>query len=270
MTCASCLCSPATATTRAASTPRSRAIGWPLHRLSSPTHSPEPWTSTSPPTGTDTDTDGAAVRLRDLWPDPDEVSEVIANSIEPDMFARAYQNVLTGDERWTSVDAPAGDVYQWDDSSTYLRPAPYFDDMTAQPPPVRDIVAARTLVKLGDTVTTDHISPAGAITPESTAGAYLRGLGVTSPQINTFASRRGNHEVMLRGAFANVRLQNQLTPGRDGGWTLNLLNGAPLPSTTQQLRTVPPAFPQSSSRARSAGLDPRATGRPRVQRCLES
>jgi aconitate hydratase len=163
--------------------------------------------------------DGRPVFLADIWPSPSEVAEVIDTTIDPAMFATAYADVFAGDEKWRSLPAPAGDSFDWDENSTYLRRPPYLDGMPLEPAPVTDIRDARILVKLGDSVTTDHISPAGAITPESEAGRYLQELGVARNQLNTYASRRGNHEVMMRGTFANVRLRNQLVPGAEGGYT---------------------------------------------------
>jgi aconitate hydratase len=135
------------------------------------------------------------------------------------MFRRAYAGIFDGDHRWQALDAPTGGTFAWDPASTYVRRPPHLDDMPAQPPPVADIVGARVLLKLGDSITTDHISPAGAIPRDSEAGRYLASLGVPPRQLNTFASRRGNHEVMVRGAFANGRLRNQLAPGTVGGVT---------------------------------------------------
>lgn len=165
--------------------------------------------------------DGTAVYLRDVWPSSHEVASVIDSCISPDMFARAYADVFAGDHRWKALDCPSGDTFAWSQDSTYLRRPPFFDGMTAEPEPVADLVAARVLVLLGDSVTTDHISPAGAIPARSVAGQYLTGLGVERFQLNTYASRRGNHEVMMRGTFANVRLRNQLVPGVEGGYTLS-------------------------------------------------
>ncbi|WP_448616478.1 aconitate hydratase AcnA [Modestobacter sp. URMC 112] len=169
--------------------------------------------------------DGEPVYLRDVWPESTEVQAVIEGSIDADMFTRAYADVFSGDERWQGLDAPVGETFDWDDDSTYMRRPPYLDDMSAEPLPVQDISGARVLVKLGDSVTTDHISPAGAVPPHTPAGQYLAGLGVPRFELNTYASRRGNHEVMMRGCFANVRLRNQLVPGKVGGWTQDLLTG---------------------------------------------
>jgi aconitate hydratase len=165
------------------------------------------------------DPEGQAVFLADLWPSAQEVEQTVERSVDPDMFRRAYAGIFDGDHRWQTLDAPAGGTFAWDPASTYVRRPPHLDHVPAQPPPVPDIVGARVLLKLGDSITTDHISPAGAIPRDSEAGRYLAGLGVAPRELNTFASRRGNHEVMARGAFANVRLRNQLVPATVGGVT---------------------------------------------------
>jgi aconitate hydratase len=172
-----------------------------------------------------TGSDGQPVYLRDIWPSPAEIEEVIARSIAGEMFSRDYADVFAGDERWRSLPTPSGDIFTWDEQSTYVRKAPYFDGMTREPEPVTDITGARVLAKLGDSVTTDHISPAGAIKPDSPAGKYLLERGVARHQFNSYGSRRGNHEVMIRGTFANIRLRNQLVPGVEGGFTVNHLTG---------------------------------------------
>ena len=172
-----------------------------------------------------TDADGHPVYLRDIWPDAREVQDVIDGSLDADMFTSTYADVFTGDHRWRALDAPTGDTFDWAADSTYVRRPPYLDDMTRRPEPVRDISRARALVVLGDSVTTDHVSPAGALPPGTPAGRYLAGLGVERFQLNTYASRRGNHEVMMRGCFANVRLRNRLVPGVEGGVTLDVTDG---------------------------------------------
>jgi aconitate hydratase len=141
------------------------------------------------------------------------------------MFRKSYSDVYTGDERWRALETPAGDLYEWQEQSTYVRRPPYFDGMPAEPGRVEDIAGARVLVMLGDSVTTDHISPAGAIRPDSPAGKYLIDHGVERKQFNSYGARRGNHEVMVRGTFANVRLRNQLVPGSEGTWTAHLPDG---------------------------------------------
>ena len=166
-----------------------------------------------------TDPDGKPVFLRDIWPTPAEVQAAIDASIDPTMFAERYAHAFEGDERWRSLPVPTGDTFAWDASSTYVRKPPYFEGMPKQPVPVSDIVGARVLAKLGDSVTTDHISPAGSIKPDSPAGRYLVEHGVTRDDFNSYGSRRGNHEVMIRGTFANIRLRNQLLDGVEGGYT---------------------------------------------------
>jgi aconitate hydratase A / 2-methylisocitrate dehydratase len=165
------------------------------------------------------------VYLRDIWPSGEEVDAVIASSIDGDMFRRTYGDVFTGDDRWGALDVPSGDLFGWDEQSTYVRQPPYFDGMAREPGTVDDIHGARVLVALGDSVTTDHISPAGAIRPDSPAGKYLVEHGVERKEFNSYGSRRGNHEVMARGTFANVRLRNQLVPGSEGTWTVHLPDG---------------------------------------------
>src|SRR5690606_24802863 len=169
--------------------------------------------------------DGKEVYLRDIWPSNAEIQDVISSAIGATGFSTAYSDVFAGDERWQSLPTPTGDTFEWDAESTYVRKPPYFDGMEREPKPVRDIVGARVLAKLGDSVTTDHISPAGAIKPDSPAGRYLAERGVPRHEFNSYGSRRGNHEVMIRGTFANIRLRNQLVPGVEGGYTINFLTG---------------------------------------------
>ncbi|WP_459982069.1 aconitate hydratase [Nocardioides sp. AN3] len=166
-----------------------------------------------------TDADGNDVFLKDIWPSPAEVEEVIGQAIASDMFAKGYADVFAGDERWQNLPTPTGDTFTWDEDSTYVRKAPYFDGMDKTPSPVTDIEGARVLLKLGDSVTTDHISPAGNIKKDSPAGQYLTEHGVEQRDFNSYGSRRGNHEVMIRGTFANIRLRNQVAPGTEGGYT---------------------------------------------------
>ncbi|MER3488070.1 MAG: aconitate hydratase, partial [Chloroflexota bacterium] len=169
--------------------------------------------------------DGQDVYLSDIWPSQQEVQEVIASAIRREMFVRTYADVYAGDERWRSLPVPAGDLFAWDPQSTYVRRPPYFEGMGLEPAPVEDVRGARCLVMVGDSVTTDHISPAGAIKPESPAGRYLIERGVAPRDFNSYGSRRGNHEVMVRGTFANVRLRNLLVPGSEGTWTVHLPSG---------------------------------------------
>ena len=172
-----------------------------------------------------TDPDGRPVFLRDIWPSQKDIQEAIAASIGSDMFRARYADVYRGDERWRGMEVSASEGYEWSDDSTYVRNPPYFTGMTAEPPGFGEIEGARVLVKLGDSVTTDHISPAGSIQSESPAGRYLVGLGVTPAEFNSYGARRGNHEVMMRGTFANIRLRNQLAPGSEGSWTTHLPSG---------------------------------------------
>ncbi|RJK96253.1 aconitate hydratase [Vallicoccus soli] len=171
------------------------------------------------------DPDGQPVYLRDLWPSSQEVQEVIDSAVAAEMFSRDYADVFAGDERWRGLPTPTGDTFAWDPESTYVRRPPYFEGMQAQPQPVTDIEGARVLAKLGDSVTTDHISPAGAIKVDSPAGKYLGSKGVERRDFNSYGSRRGNHEVMIRGTFANIRLRNQIAPGTEGGFTRDFLAG---------------------------------------------
>ncbi|PYP13877.1 MAG: aconitate hydratase AcnA [Gemmatimonadetes bacterium] len=165
------------------------------------------------------------VFLRDIWPSTKEVAEVISKSIQSSMFRKSYAQVFDGDERWRGLPVPEGDRFAWESTSTYIRRAPYFDGMPAEPGPVRDIRGARVLCLLGDSITTDHISPAGSIRKTSPAGQYLVSLGVTPLDFNSYGARRGNHEVMVRGTFANVRLKNLLAPGTEGPFTVHLPDG---------------------------------------------
>ena len=168
---------------------------------------------------------GQPVFLKDIWPSPEEVQATIDASIDRAMFTKDYADVFTGDERWRALQTPEGDTFEWDADSTYVRKPPYFEGMKAKPDPVVDFTGARVLAKLGDSVTTDHISPAGSIKADSPAGLYLAENGVERRDYNSYGSRRGNHEVMIRGTFANIRLRNQLVPGVEGGFTKNLLTG---------------------------------------------
>jgi len=169
--------------------------------------------------------DGEDVFLRDIWPSREEIDGVIGKSVKGEMFSSTYADVFTGDERWRGLETPEGELYEWDEASTYVRLPPYFEGMPREPEPVADIEGARCLVLLGDSVTTDHISPAGAIRPDSPAGKYLIDHGVERRAFNSYGSRRGNHEVMVRGTFANVRLKNLLVPGSEGTWSAHLPDG---------------------------------------------
>ncbi|RKN38360.1 aconitate hydratase AcnA [Streptomyces hoynatensis] len=166
-----------------------------------------------------TDPEGKPVYLADIWPSEQEIEEVVASAIGQEMFGQSYADVFAGDAQWNALPIPTGSTFDWDPESTYVRKPPYFEGMTAEPSPVADIAGARVLAKLGDSVTTDHISPAGAIKADSPAGQYLTEHGVQRRDFNSYGSRRGNHEVMIRGTFANIRLRNQIAPGTEGGYT---------------------------------------------------
>jgi aconitate hydratase len=172
-----------------------------------------------------TGSDGEPVFLADIWPSPQEIQQTIASSISSEMFTKDYADVFAGDERWRSLPTPTGNTFDWDPSSTYVRKPPYFEGMKNDPSPVTDISSARVLALLGDSVTTDHISPAGSIKQDSPAGKYLTEHGVARKDFNSYGSRRGNHEVMIRGTFANIRLRNQLLDDVQGGFTRNFLAG---------------------------------------------
>ncbi len=171
------------------------------------------------------DADGKPVYLRDIWPSAQEIQDEIARTIDSGMFKSSYESVFAGDKNWNSLDVPKGEIYTWDEESTYVKNPPYFEDMSLDTPPVREISGARVLALLGDSVTTDHISPAGSIAKDSPAAKYLEAQGVKPADFNSYGSRRGNHEVMMRGTFANIRLRNQLAPGTEGGWTRHQPSG---------------------------------------------
>ena len=175
---------------------------------------------TTEPVGNDSQ--GKPVYLKDLWPTQKEVQDLINSTMRAEMFQKAYEESLQGDERWKALDAPAGELFQWDETSTYVKRPPFFDDMPKQAPPLKDIRGARVLAVLGDSVTTDHISPAGSIQADGPAGKYLQSHGVSPKDFNSYGARRGNHEVMMRGTFANVRLRNLMLPGTEGGLAVHL------------------------------------------------
>ena len=172
--------------------------------------------------------DGTPVFLKEIWPSQEEIQATVARAVRSEMFRKEYSDAFTGDERWNSLPVPAGETYSWHASSTYVKEPPYFVEMSAKPEAVTDITGTRALVVLGDSVTTDHISPAGAIKLDSPAGRYLTERGVEPRDFNSYGSRRGNHEVMMRGTFANVRLRNRLVPGVEGAFTLHLPSGEPM------------------------------------------
>jgi aconitate hydratase len=171
------------------------------------------------------DQDGEDVFLRDIWPTSEEIQTAITASVHGEMFRSTYGDVFAGDDNWRALETPSGNLYRWDPDSTYIRQPTYFSGMAAQPGRVEDVADARCLVMLGDSVTTDHISPAGSIKPDSPAGTYLVEHGVERKQFNSYGSRRGNHEVMVRGTFANVRLKNLLVPGSEGTVTVHVPSG---------------------------------------------
>jgi aconitate hydratase len=175
-----------------------------------------------------TDQQGQPVFLRDIWPTRQEVQETMERAVRPEMFTAEYAQVFEGSAMWRALAVPEGDLFAWQDDSTYVKHPPYFVDLPAEPEAVADIHGARVLVSLGDSVTTDHISPAGSIKRDSPAGRYLEANGVPPAEFNSYGSRRGNHEVMMRGTFANIRLRNKLVPGVEGGFTLHLPDGAQL------------------------------------------
>ncbi len=178
---------------------------------------------TTEPLGSDKS--GKPVFLSDIWPTPQEIETTVRAAVSTSMYTKQYSEVYEGDAHWKGMHVPQGDLYQWDPKSTYIKLPPYFENMPKTPPPLADVHAARVLAVLGDSVTTDHISPAGSIPVDSPAGKYLIANGVKPYEFNSYGARRGNHEVMLRGTFANIRLRNQLAPGTEGGWTLYLPGG---------------------------------------------
>jgi aconitate hydratase A / 2-methylisocitrate dehydratase len=169
------------------------------------------------------------VFLRDIWPTPQEVQEEVLRSVKSEFFKKQYADVFNGDEQWRSLDVPSGETYAWDADSTYVKNPPYFEGMTMEPPGIRAISGARALAVLGDSITTDHISPAGNIPASSPAGKWLIAHGVDKKDFNSYGARRGNHEVMMRGTFANIRLRNEMVPGTEGGWSTLESGGAPQP-----------------------------------------
>jgi aconitate hydratase len=179
---------------------------------------------TDDPLGTNPNT-GQAIYLKDLWPSPEEVAAVVEQCVRQEMFQREYARIYDGDEHWQRMDAPSGAAYEWDPDSTYVREPPYFENLPADPQPPGDVVDARVLVMVGDSVTTDHISPAGSIPAASPAGQYLIAHGVEKVDFNSYGARRGNHEVMVRGTFANIRLRNEIAGGKEGYWTRHLPSG---------------------------------------------
>jgi aconitate hydratase len=189
------------------------------------------------------DDHGRPVYLKDIWPSAGEVAQTVREAVQSDMFRKSYGEVFDGDERWNSLEVPTGESFAWDPESTYVRRPPYFDSLPAEPEPISDIEDARVLAVLGDSVTTDHISPAGSIKRDGPAGRYLTERGVTPRDFNSYGSRRGNHEVMMRGTFANIRLRNQLAPGTEGGVTLKLPEGEQLSIYDAAMRYIENGVP---------------------------
>jgi aconitate hydratase len=178
---------------------------------------------TTQPLGTGRD--GDPVFLRDVWPSSEEIASTIARSTNPEDFRKRYGEIFAGDERWHALSVPEGELYSFDSSSTYIAEPPFVQDTTEVTPPIEDITGARVLVYVGDSVTTDHISPAGSIPASTPAGEYLIGKGVEARDFNSYGTRRGNHEVMMRGTFANIRIRNQLAEGKEGGYTIYFPTG---------------------------------------------
>jgi aconitate hydratase len=179
---------------------------------------------TEDPLGNHAET-GEPVYMRDLWPSAEEVQSVVDECVRQEMFTREYERIYDGDEHWQSMEAPTGQIYEWDPGSTYVQEPPYFEGLQPEPEPLRDVVGGRVLVMVADSVTTDHISPAGSIPAASPAGQYLLSKGVEKVDFNSYGSRRGNHEVMMRGTFANIRLRNEIARGKEGYWTRHLPSG---------------------------------------------
>jgi aconitate hydratase len=171
------------------------------------------------------DSAGKPVYLKEIWPTPQEIESTVRAAVTTSQYSKVYAEVFEGDAHWKSMPIPQGDIYKWDPKSTYIKMPPFFDNMPKTPPALADVHGARVLAILGDSVTTDHISPAGSIPVDSPAGKYLIANGVKPHEFNSYGARRGNHEVMMRGTFANIRLRNQLAPGTEGGWTLHLPDG---------------------------------------------
>jgi aconitate hydratase len=168
---------------------------------------------------------GKPVYLRDIWPTPAEVEETMRSAVTSEQFRTQYSDVFAGDKHWQALPIPEGDLYAWDDKSTYIKNPPYFENLPLKPGQIQDLHGLRTLAVLGDSITTDHISPAGSIGADTPAGKYLIAHGVQPKDFNSYGARRGNHEVMMRGTFANIRLKNQLAPGTEGGWTIHQPSG---------------------------------------------
>lgn len=213
------------------------------------------------------DTHGNDVFLKDIWPSQKEVADAVASCVTAEQFEASYGNVYAGDGNWQNLEAPTGDRFAWDSESTYIQHPPYFEGMTKETDPVSNIKGARVLALLGDSVTTDHISPAGAIKADSPAGIYLREHGVEPKDFNSYGSRRGNHEVMMRGTFANIRLRNRLAPGTEGGVTNHQPSGEQMSIYDAAMRYKDEAWPASSLQARSMVPVHPVTGQPKALVC---
>ena len=215
-----------------------------------------------------TGSDGKPVFLRDIWPTQKEVTDAVAASVQPEMFEKSYGNVFDGNPKWNAIPVGEGELYAWDEKSTYIHEPPFFQGLTMEPKPVGDIAGARVLVMVGDSVTTDHISPAGDIALASPAGKWLGERGIEKKDFNSYGSRRGNDLVMVRGTFANIRLKNLLVPGSEGNVTVHLPTGEPDADLRRQRdATRRPARRSWCWRARSTAPAARATGRPRARCC---
>ncbi|MGH2813353.1 MAG: aconitate hydratase, partial [Actinomycetota bacterium] len=187
--------------------------------------------------------DGKPVYLKDIWPTPEEIAAVSSDALSPEQFKEEYGRIFEGDEHWKKMPAPTGEMYEWESESTYIQEPPFFEEIGTEAPPMQDIEGARVLVKVGDSITTDHISPAGAIKANSPAGQFLQKRGVEPRDFNSYGSRRGNHEVMLRGTFANVRLRNELAPGKEGPWTTHQPSGEEMTIYDASLRYAEEGVP---------------------------
>jgi aconitate hydratase len=210
------------------------------------------------------------VYLSDIWPSAEEIQATIAQSVRGEMFRESYADVYAGDELWRSMETPEGDLFAWEPDSTYVRLPPYFEGMAPEAEGVADVEGARCLVWVGDSVTTDHISPAGSIKPDSPAGKYLVEHGVERAQFNSYGSRRGNHEVMVRGTFANVRLRNRLVPGSEGTWTVHVPSGEETTIFEASERYVAEGTPTIVIAGAEYGSGRRATGPRRARTCSAS
>ena len=205
--------------------------------------------------------------LKDIWPPEREIQETMLKAVKSEMFRSTYSTVFDGDDRWRSLPSPTGERFAWDDSSTYIRNPPFFENLTLEPTPPSDIVGARALAVLGDSVTTDHISPAGSIPVDSPAGQVPDREGCEAGDFNSYGARRGNHEVMMRGTFANIRLRNQLAPGTEGGWTTLLPEGEVMTIYDASVRYRAAGVPLIVVAGKEYGSVHRAIGRQRARCC---